>query len=346
MNQQLRWAIPLSCWLCGCQWWNEPLPDPDCGRVPVDVSRELLMSGAELRADARARNAQRGTFSLAGQLSALEARYATLDLSQLWSIVGLPAPHDDARLPFRLLALVNRADLAGQLAPLSPAGEGRLVYTLTDGPGDDASAPALPLTVIFEYSLGSERTPKDWALAFHAFGQATWSEPNERIDAMAALVQSFVAPQALGASSHLSQIRMNDARVAAGRMYELALDEDGRLVPRGLRNTPRVELAGSEDLRRFASDNAEAITSGAQRVPEKWLAISASMGDVDWLPNSTLERDFSRGTCTGCHGAEGPAQDGFHLREASDGSVVFSEFLSGEELPRRVSVMRQRLCSD
>lgn len=229
---------------------------------------------------------------------------------------------------------------------VAPAGEGRLVYTLTDGPGDDARASALPLTVIFEYSLGSEHSAKDWALAFHALGRATWAEPSERVDAVAALVQSFVAPEALGASPHLSQSRVNDGRVLGGRMYELALDEQGVLVQRGLRNTPRVELAGSEELLGFVSDNAAAVASGAQRVPEEWLADSASIAPVDWLPNSTLERDFSRGTCAGCHGAEGPGLDGFHLRELRDGSVALSQFLSVEELPRRVSALRERLCSD
>jgi len=342
-------VLPVSCWLFGCQWWSEPLPDPDCNDVPVDICRELLLSDAELRADARARNARRGIVSFAGQISALEARYAGLDASRLWSIIGQPAPHEDALLPFRLLALVNRSDLAEQLAKQSPAGEGRLVYTLTDGPGDDANAPALPLTVIFEYSLGSERSAKDWALAFHALGQAARSEPNDRTDAIAALAQSFVAANAVGAvgaAPHLSQIRVNDGRMAAGRMYELAIDEHGALVQRGLRNTPRSELAGSGALSSFASDNAGAIASGAQQIPEEWLALSANIGNVDWLPNSPLERDFSRGTCPGCHGADGPGQDGFHLREAQDGSVAFSEFLSREELPRRVRVMRERLCGN
>ena len=346
MKPRLALVVPLSSWLFGCQWWSEPLPDPDCGQVLVDASHELLFSDAELRKDARSRNAQRGTFSFAGQIAALEQRYDGLDVSRLWSIIGQPAPRDEALLPFRLLGLVNRGDLAEQLAPFSPAGEGRLVYTLTDGPGDLATARALPLTVIFEYSLGSERSAKDWALAFHALGQTVWSAPDERIDAIAALVQSFIAPKTAGAVPHLSQIRVNDGRVPAGRMYELALDEQGVLVPRGLRNTPRSELAGSEALSRFASDNAEAITSGAQQVPEEWLALSASIGFIDWLPNSPLERDFSRGTCTGCHGADGPGQRGFHLQEAPDGTVTLSEFLSREELPRRVWVMRERLCGD
>lgn len=346
MSGRLALSALFTCGLVGCQWWNEPLPDPDCGNAPVDVSHELMLSGAELRADARARNTQAGIFSFAGQLAALERRYAEVDMSRLWSIIGQPAPRHDSLLPFRLLALVNRVDLAEQLAPLSPAGEGRLVYTLTDGPGDDAAAPALPLTVIFEYSLGNERSAKEWALAFHALGESAWSESHGRIDATAALAHSFVAPEAPGAVSHLSQIRVNDGRVGAGRMYELVLDEHGEVVTRGLRNTPRVELAGSEVLRSFASDNAEAIVSGVQRVPEAWLALSASIEAVDWLPNSRIERDFSRGTCTGCHGADGPGQLGFHLQEAPDGSVTFSEFLRAEELPRRVASMRERLCSD
>lgn len=310
------------------------------------MNRELLLSDAELLSDARAHNAERGIFSFAAQIAALERDSAAPDVSRFWSIIGQPAPHDDSSLPFRLLALVNRTDLATQLAPLSPAGEGRLVYTLTDGPGDDMTAPALPLTVIFEYALGSERSAKDWTLAFHALGQTAWGGPKERIDAVAALARSFVAPEAAGAASHLSQIRVNDGRTPAGRMYELALDAHGVLASRGLHNTPRIELAGSDTLLSFASDNAEAITNGVQQVPEDWLATSASVAAVDWLPNSPLERDFSRGTCPGCHGADGPGKSGFHLQEAADGSVTLSEFLSAEDLPRRISVMRASLCAE
>jgi hypothetical protein len=346
MNQRLPLIFALASSLLGCQWWMEPLPDPDCSNAPVDLSRELVLSDAELRTDARALNAQRGVFSFAGQIAALESRYAGLDLSRLWAIIGQPAARGDGSLPFRLLALVNRSDLAEQLAPLSPAGEGRLVYTLTDGPGDDARVPALPLTVIFEYSLGSERSAKDWAIEFHTLGQTAWSRPNEHMDAIAAIAQSFVSSEATSTAPRLSQIRVNDGRVAPGRMYELALDEHGVLVARGLRNTPRIELAASPALLSFASDHAEAIASGAQQIPEPWLALSASIEPVDWLPNSRLERDFSRGTCSGCHGTDGPGQDGFHVQEGPDGSVRLSDFMSGEELPRRVRVMRERLCSD
>jgi len=53
-----------------------------------------------------------------------------------------------------------------------------------------------------------------------------------------------------------------------------------------------------------------------------WLAETASVAPVDWLPqDAKLQHAISRGTYPGCHGDDGPG-----------------------ELPRRSQVMRARLC--
>ena len=112
----------------------------------------------------------------------------------------------------------------------------------------------------------------------------------------------------------------------------------------GSRVCRRCRTSGSE-LAAFARDNADAIAKGVHRVPNEWLADSARVEPIEWLSASPrLERDFARGTCSGCHGAEGPGENGFHLREAADGSVTLSPFLVDEDLPRRAQVMRARLC--
>jgi len=325
-----------------CALWGEPLPDPDCSTLAIDVNSELLVTADWLRRDERAKNADAGAFSFAYQLEALRTARSDFDPSALWQLIGQAEPAVGADLPFRLLALVNRTDLSEVLAPESPAGEARLVYTLTAGPGDSADSPAQPFTVIFEYSLGSARSARDWAASFHDL--AAVPAP-ERSAAARAVVETFTAAPAASSAPHLSQIRVNDARSGTSRLYELALDSAGRLDRRGLRNTPRSEFADSPELARFAHEHADAIERGAHLVPSTWLTDMAPVEPVVWLPaDPSLQRAFSRGTCSGCHGQDGPAQDGFHLTESPNGSVTLSSFLTDEELPRRAQVMQARIC--
>jgi hypothetical protein len=321
-------AAALASLVPGCALWGAPLPDSECRSLVIEPERELLIT-EPLRRDPSAKNAERGEASFARQL-------ATHDGSALWQVLGLEPPASPDDLPFRLLGLANRSDLAEQLAPESPAGEARLAYTLTRGPGDDDASPALPLTVIFEYSLGSELDARAWASAFHQLGS---------VEETRTLVQRFSASSSASAAPRLSQVRVNDARSGQPLLFELAPDEHGALFQRGLRNTPRPELAGSAELSKFLHDNAAAVHDGSHRLPDAWLAASSAVGSVAWLPSEPqLERDFSRGTCGGCHGPDGPGERGFHLAESADGSVRLSDFLSAEELPRRSDVARARLC--
>ena len=150
----------------------------------------------------------------------------------------------------------------------------------------------------------------------------------------------------MAGAPYLSQVRVGDARSGTAELYELSLDDAGRLAQRGLRNTPRLELAGSPKLLDFARDHAAAIEHGMHRVPQEWLATSARVEQVSWLASSpALERDFTRGTCSGCHGPDGPgASSGFHLSETADGKVARSSFLLDDDLPRRAQIVRARLC--
>lgn len=347
MNRAFVYLLLSALPLAGCELWDTPLSDPDCADTPIEAGAELIITEPWLRQDAGAKNELGGVFSFSGQLAALGQRYPGFDASALWSLVDIDGSTPTARLPFRLLALVNRSDLAEQLAPESPAGEARLVYTLTSGPGDDPASPALPLTAIFEYSLGSAESARDWAAAFHALARRDDASTPLRVQATEALVKSFVAPAPSLDSPHLSQVRINDARRGSNELYELFIDASGALVRRGVRNTPRSELAGSPELVAFAESNARAIVEGTHRVPSEWLAESARVEPIAWFSGSPgLEHDFARGTCSGCHGQEGPGESGFHLHETADGRVAQSRFLTEEDLPRRTRVMRARLCGE
>lgn len=338
--------VLACCALTGCQLWSGQPPDLDCHWLGIESDPELLVTDRQLRQSARARNSERGELSFAARVSALGGASGPANADALWKLAGIDAGLSLDALPFRLLAVVNRTDLAEQLAPESPAGEGRLVYAMTNGPGDEPSSPALPLTVIFEYSLGHVESAATWGGRFHAL--ASDRAGDVRWGALGALVERFSTPVPESSGSpRLAQVRVNDARSGAAQLHELVL-EGSALVAGSLRNTPRLELAGAPALADFVQREAPAIRAGQHRVPSGWLATSAVAKVVDWKTGASadVERAFARATCAGCHAELGPARDGFHLSEDAAGDVVLSTFLTEEELPRRQAALRARLCAD
>jgi hypothetical protein len=328
-------VLGLGCLAAGCELWGGEMPDRQCSAVHVDPSAELILTDPNLRNDDRARNAGLGAFSFAGRLGAVERRLGSLDDSALWSVIAEPRG-ETSELPFRLIAIVNRVDLGPQLAPESQAGEARLVYTLTDGSGDDPSSAPLPLTVIFEYSLRGDDA-SSWAARFHALTAYRLADA-PRLDALAALVEDF--------GTELSQIRLNDARSGTAVVHELAM-VGAKLERRGLKNTPRREFAGTPELARYLADNGSAVLSGRHRVPEAWLADSAEVAAFDWGATETpddVAHEFERGTCSGCHSNQGGGRGGFHLAQDDTGQVVLSPLLLDEEVERRQRVHQQLLC--
>ncbi len=73
--------------------------------------------------------------------------------------------------PFRLIAVTNRTDLSVMPDRAADGGEGRLVFAITDGPGDEPSSPTLPVTVAFEYA--QHGSALEWEQRWHALGQAS-----------------------------------------------------------------------------------------------------------------------------------------------------------------------------
>jgi hypothetical protein len=337
-------ALLAACMVSGCQLWGADLPDPNCDAMQIVLESELLITDRDLRRGLNARNQHRGALSFNARISSLGAPGSEVNVHGLWHLLGVNAT-TPAALPFRLLAVVNRTDLAEQLAPESPAGEARIVYTLTDGPGDDPASPSLPATVIFEYSLGRSESVGVWARRFHAL--ASLHNLEQRSAALALLVGRFAMGwEEAEEGPRLSQVRVSDARSGQAELREFSV-QGASLIERGLRNTPRLDLAGSEQLSAFVRAEAGSIRTGSHRVPEAWLADSAVVSSLGWRTNApdAVEHAFARATCSGCHSDLGPANAGFHLSESSGGDVVLSPFLADEDLPRREAVLRERLCN-
>lgn len=127
-----------------------------------------------------------------------------------------PKTLDINRLPFRLLAIVNRMDL-GQSSPYgkSQAGETRFVFGLVD----PKSCALRPMTVIFEYGDVEEKCEQQQARAQQWIDLDGWplGSPDYN-DALQALTDTVTLPNAAPAKpngSALNQLRTNEIAFAA-----------------------------------------------------------------------------------------------------------------------------------
>lgn len=257
---------------------------------------------------------------------------------------------DLARAPFRPIAIANRVDLAA----IRGAGEGRLVFAATDGPGDDPLAAPLPITVGFEFRLPGEAGV--WASRWHALGAVGQGFDDAYVRALASISEGFASAE------NLAQVRVNDAVTEPrGVLREFHLESAlhgatplWRLAPARLPQTPRRELDGTRSLTELVVAQSDAVREGRHTLPEDMLAERVVLG-VPWvLPgvDGDLRRAFAASTCDGCHGAERPVADGaFHVSPRGRGVSRLSRFLfdpddrQADELTRRAQELALRVCT-
>ena len=221
---------------------------------------------------------------------------------------------DLSRAPFRLLAIVNRTDLATSAACGTNGGELRFVY----GAADPDTLRALPFTVIFEYgiTLRLGETLRDWAAAWHQLGALAVGSAayDARLD--------DVVSQALARATLRRVLTNENAFGAAGglpwemRQFVPALTDSGtvRLVGVAMSGTPRLTLAESPELGQWIDDNASAVLANDNRLPASMLAASAPIPSSDFAWRTTARNAdagaaFNRNTCNGCHGGRSSPMD-------------------------------------
>lgn len=202
---------------------------------------------------------------------------------------------DLARAPFKLLAIVNRIDLANNpgYAPSGEA-EGRFVFQWME-PGTCMANPARPFLVILEYGVPQNSCfgLKDWAqrwraLSFMAVGSPAYNT------ALEALTEDFAAGGLVPANpngSAINQIRTNDFKLASPwelREFKLAraflrlppwlgggaIELPAQLKQGTVANTPddatyngRTFGPRQVDLRNWVNANAGALLADAASVP-------------------------------------------------------------------------------
>jgi hypothetical protein len=358
--------------LSGCG----PLPEAGADE-PVDALRELLIVDEVVLSDPRARNAGAGVFSfshafsialedardpsppIADWLAALaddrdDASALDAQLTCPW-LRSLPENECDSdcavcvareftltAAPFRLIGVAFRPDLGLGRDGFISAGEARLLFAATGGPGDDAAAPELPLTLIFEYALPSTNPGAEWARPWHALSGLVG--PGTAYDDALAEIIARVTAGSDETGPHLARVRVDDALAGANRFSEWVVSADrARLEAHSLFNTPRPD-APAAALAGFIDENADLVTQQLHVVPSAWLATRARPNTSRFAADgidARVAHAFGLGTCGGCHGAEADTIGGFHVAPGRRGTTRVSRFLLDREHPDRAELTRR-----
>jgi hypothetical protein len=266
-----------------------------------------------------------------------------------------------AQAPFRLIAVVNRQDLATGSACGRDGGELRFIYTAVN----PRSGAPLPFTVSFEYrvALASTETRQRWAAGWRALGQLAFGPE------FAARLDRLVA-EGLGQAT-LHRVQTNEVALGEplGLPWELRQfvpvtgDRGGlSLEPIAASHTPRLSLDGTAELGRWLQQNAGAILAGDNLLPPDMLAGGAPVPrpDFRWQApgaDPAVLAAFNRNSCSGCHGGAGPGELAFqhvappigYYGGVAAGPARVSRFLhqpSGapDELGRRARLLQTAAC--
>lgn len=264
---------------------------------------------------------------------------------------------DLAKAPFRLLAITNRMDLREEVEG-ETSGEGRLVFGMAEGLGDDPAAKMSNATIIFEYRLADTRSPKEWAEAWHALGAFPAFDESYKT-ALEGVTNAFVKrgadPKGVNGSS-LGQIRTSELYLHWNwQMREFALGHTGELEGRALRNTPAVEQNNSPALAQFVSANAEKIRANKFEMPLQVRGPSTVTLTSPWkVPNADepTRKALSRNTCNGCHSSDETTVDSrYHVSPFKRGVDKLSPFMTVDlpgkpsDLTVRTGSLQRALCS-
>lgn len=260
---------------------------------------------------------------------------------------------DLAEAPFRLSAIVNRMDQRDEI-PSEPSGEGRLVFGLTDGPGDDPASKPMAMALIFEYRLPETRTPQQWAESWHGLAKHAAFDDAYKAE-LEVLTNAFVARGSNPNDAHgtsLAQLRTNERVLNwIWQLREFKLQPEGalRLVP--IQRNPAEAFNNTPTLATWVKNNAQAIAQKKFELPSFMQSGSADIFMFSWkLPgvDEAAEKAFAEQTCNGCHSTNQIRDTAFHVSPFRRGTERLSTFVFNpgktDELTSRTRVMRRTLC--
>jgi hypothetical protein len=271
---------------------------------------------------------------------------------------------DISKAPFRLLAIVNRIDLRGNLTYGSgDAGEARLVFGLINCSPPPSQTDARTFTVIFEYGIKKNScvAVRDWAQQWIDLGAPGSALYNQKLQA---ITDQFTLrnadPSKLPNRSALNQLRTNESAIAQVpsdsfwelREFKICSDASGcglgRLEETTIAQTPddsfQFDAAKRPLVRDFVNTNEADVLAARHAVPLQLPPATPFRGGAvrpgagfPWNPggiiNSEARHTFSLATCNGCHTRE-TGTPFVHIapRRAGNASTL-SDFLTGMNQP-------------
>jgi hypothetical protein len=235
---------------------------------------------------------------------------------------------DLSRAPFRLLAIVNRLDLAETTNGCKPeASEARLLFVALR-PG---TTTPLSFNAIFEYAVDGTAAgaPDSWHALAALQGDAEYAAGLET------LTRTFTD------SARLGQLRTSEN--LAGTSWELRQFAHlrGKLVPTALTNTVTDALDGTTELARHLSTHESEIFAGDNAVPSSVATAFSTMPKADFRWSSATANQstlhlFGLSTCNGCHAGERGDTSVLpfsHVGVDASGATIVSRFLSDPSSP-------------
>jgi len=294
---------------------------------------------------------------------------------------GANQPLDFSVAPFRLLAIVNRADLRNSNPGLGgiTGGEGRFVFgVLNNQNGGFFNS----FTVILEFDLPADECSdvKAWAHQWHALGSMSFDQPGEDAfnSALQAITDQFAT---IGAAptrpngSAINQVRTNEIQLASPwelREFRISCPSGGQgigqigaetiggcsgapLLETTVAQTPDLSVNDTDLLGDFINEFADEIRQGTHVVPllyqdQNFRAGSSLVSQAFTAPNILPEnqdaRDiFALNTCSGCHLFEVPVSFQHIQERPQDQPSTLSPWLDQTDLPRRIDDLCEVLAS-
>ncbi len=266
--------------------------------------------------------------------------------------------YDLDKAPMSLLAIVYRLDLRKQQNLGDGVGEGRMLYNVH---GPDGRA--LPFTLIFEYSLPSNRgqTSEGWAGDFHALGALPFGPAyNDKLEALTERFVSAKAAAGLPPGSVLKQLRSNEIALTFGddvplwELRQFEIRPDGRLLPASVGLTPDLKHDGTSLLVDYVMTNTRKIMEGSHDVGARFKGVPFNGGSAR-VPTNTftwnvpgvpaeVRKAFSLGTCNGCHAGETNTNFLHVARRRGGPETVLSDFVLNQDMPFRVKELKTLVC--
>ena len=264
-----------------------------------------------------------------------------------------PATLNLDRLPFRLLAIVNRLDLAQAsfYGPGSP-GELRFVFGLVEKQGNQCVASASQMTVILEYKLpnanclGLKNLANQWtALDALVPGSAPY---NAALQSLTSDVTPINASPSRINGSAIGQVRTNEVKLGfPWELREFTLQTSagspvlGQLRHETVKNTPDASFNHTNRINQAIAGGGvtrqvggfDFVASANRYGPGAFPANPPWDGNPALAPAS--RHNFSLNTCGGCHFNETGTQFTMvHSNGPLNAPAGLADFLTGAAMPK------------